>query len=587
MELPLHFNSMRRIFILWALLLASITVVEAGEVSQSVAMNIARQVLGVTRSGDVAVSWDSSVLGTTRSAGEAPTFYVVTSQSGSGFVIVAGDDAVAPVLAYSTQYSAPMADVLPPNFEGWLRYVDSAVRYARQHGIVANRATAEKWSEGYKPVGAIMLNTARWSQTPPYNDQCPLDGDAHSLTGCTQTAMATIMHHHRWPERAKGVTEAYTTQVKCIDVPQRDLNHAYDWDNMLDTYVEGEYNAVEAEAVAVLMADLGHAFKAEYTAVDTGAFPDMWALYQNFGYSPACTLTMRENYSDEYWKSLLRRELEDNCPIFYAGYTADMAGHAFVLDGVDDNDYFHVNWGWGGPYDGFFLLDNLLLGEYLFDTDQWAVMGLRPMRSGEIENWLNLLSSGLCVETTEFAQGVPFDIESISIGNYSQVDFKGEVRVGVCDKYGEFKSWATEAHSFELPARYAGGCGTMSAVVESEILEGDVIAVFYRSNGSDNWYRMRSFADDACEEVVLKYAPIGETTSMSFDKETGLLVVKYDDDVKSALYMLGEYVETGVSITTGRMVLDTKLMQRDATYTIYLERKDVEQKSIMFTLKEL
>jgi hypothetical protein len=30
-------------------------------------------------------------------------------------------------------------------------------------------------------------------------------------------------------------------------------------------------------------------------------------------------------------------------------------------------------------------------------------MGLRPMRSGEIENWLNLLSSGLSVETTEFA----------------------------------------------------------------------------------------------------------------------------------------------------------------------------------------
>lgn len=182
---------------------------------------------------------------------------------------------------------------------------------------------------------------------------------------------------------------------------------------------------------------------------------------------------------------------------------------------------------------------------------------------------------------------MPFDIESISIGNYSQVDFKGEVRVGVCDKHGELKSWATEARDFELPARYAGGCGTMTAVVESEIVEGDVIAVFYRSSGSDKWYRMRSFADDACEEVVLKYAPIGDTTSMSFDKETGVLVVKYDDDVKSALYMLGEYTETGVSISKGRMVLDTNQLQRDATYTIYLERKDVEAKSIMFTLKGL
>lgn len=568
-------------------MLSSAFAVEAKEVSPDVAKCIAREVLGATRSGDVAVAWDSSVLGTTRGASDAPTFYVVTAQSGSGFVIVAGDDAIAPILAYSTQYSAPTAEVLPPSFEGWLRYVDAAVRYAREHDIVADKSTAEKWSEGYKPVGAIMLNTARWSQMAPYNDQCPLDGDAHSLTGCTQTAMAAIMHHHRWPERAKGVTEAYTTQVKCIDVPARDLNHAYDWDNMLETYIEGEYNAAQAEAVATLMADLGHAFKAEYTAVDTGAFPDMWALYQNFGYSPACTLTMRENYSDEYWNTLLRREIEDNCPVFYAGYTADMAGHAFVLDGVDDNNYFHVNWGWGGPYDGFFLLDNLLLGEYLFDTDQWAVMGLRPMRSGEVENWLCLLSSGLSVAATEFERGVPFDIESISIGNYSQVDFKGEVRVGVCDMRGELKSWATEARDFELPARYAGGCGTMSAVIESEIIEGDIIAVFYRASGSDKWYRMRSFADDACEEVVLKYAPIGDTTSMSFDKETGLLIVDYDDDVKSALYMLGEYVETGVSISKGRMVLDTNQLQRNAAYTIYLERKGVEEKSIMFTLKGL
>jgi hypothetical protein len=98
---------------------------------------------------------------------------------------------------------------------------------------------------------------------------------------------------------------------------------------------------------------------------------------------------------------------------------------------------------------------------------------------------------------------------------------------------------------------------------------------------------MRSFANDACEEVVLKYAPIGDTTSMSFDKDTGVLVVKYDNDVKSALYMLGEYTEKGVSISKGCMVLDTNQLQRDAVYTIYLVRKDVEEKSILFTLKGL
>jgi hypothetical protein len=258
-----------------------------------------------------------------------------------------------------------------------------------------------------------------------------------------------------------------------------------------------------------------------------------------------------------------------------------------VLDGVDENDYFHVNWGWGGYYDGFFHIDNLLLDVYLFDTEQWAILGMHPLRNGEIDNWLCLVSSGMKLSTTTFERGVPFNIEAISIGNYSQLDFNGDIRVGVYDMSGELKSWVIEALPFSLPAGYVNSYGTMTAVIDSEILEGDRLAVFYRASGSDKWFRMDSYADNACDEVVLKYAPIGDTTSMSFDEQTGLLVVKYDDDVKSALYKSDKYVETGVLITKGRMLLDTKQLQRDAAYTIYLERKDVEQKSITFTLKGL
>ena len=561
--------------------------VEAKEVSPSVAVSIAQEVLGATRSGDVAVAWDSSVLGTTRSTCEAPTFYVVAAQSGSGFVIVSGDDAIVPILAYSTQYTAPMADVLPANFEGWLRYVDSAVRFAREHDVVADKSTAQKWSDGYKPVAATMLNTARWSQVAPYNNECPIDNGAHSLTGCTQTAMAIIMYHNRWPERAKGTTEAYTTMYG-LEVAARDLNHAYYWESMIETYIEGEYNDVQAEAVAVLMADLGHAFKAEYTATDTGAMPNMLSLYQNFGYSHASTITTRNTFNTDSWLSKLRRDIEAGNPIFYAGYTAEWAGHAFVLDGVDANDYFHVNWGWGGVYDGFFMIDSLTLGdEYLFDTQHWAVFGMRPLRDGEVDNWLTLTNKGLVVSTKEFERGKPFNVEPIPMGNYSQLDFMGEVRVGVCGADGELKSWATEPQKFDLPSFYATSCNGMSAVVNDEIVEGDRLCAFYRSNGSDKWFKMQPHVDNACAEVVMKYAPIGDMTSMSFDKESGLLIVKYEDDVKSALYLLGSYVETGVSITKGRMVIDTKSLNKDAAYTIYLERKDVEEKSIVFTIKAL
>ena len=575
---------MRRLILLVAAVVAAMCGAVAGEVSPTVALQMASHLFGgPTRAASLTVVWDSSDMVTTRAEG-APTFYVVAPSEGHGFVIVAGDDAVAPILGYSTTYAMASADALPANFAGWLEYIDGVVRYVRHSGAEGNAAVARLWSEGYKPVGGTMLNTVRWSQIPPYNDLCPLDGDAHSLTGCTQTAMAIIMHHHRWPERAKGVTASYTT-AGGIYVPVRDLNHAYDWDNMLETYVEGEYTDVEANAVAVLMADLGYAFKAEYTAVDTGAFPDMMALYENFGYSPASNRVLRRDHSSDYWVSLLRKEIEASRPVFYAGYTAEGAGHAFVLDGVDDNNYFHVNWGWGGMCDGYFMIDNLTLEQYLFDTQHWAVLGMHPMRDGEVDNWLLLTSAGLKTTTKQFERGVPFDIEPITLANYSQLNFKGDVRVGVCSASGERKSWATEVQHLDLPSMYGASCQKMSGCIDEEIIVGDRIAVFYRSDSSDKWFKIEPYSESACAEIVLKYAPIGDTTSMSFDRSTGLLVVDYDDDVKSALYLLGEFIEDGVTITKGLMRVDTHQLQRDAIYTIYLERRGVESKSIMFSLK--
>ena len=577
---------MRKLILLLCAVVAMVGSAAAREVSSEVALQMASQLLGDgTRGVNLAVAWDSNDVVATRAAG-VPTFYVVTPREGCGFVIVAGDDAVAPILGYSTTYAMASAASLPRNFVGWLEYIDSVVRYVRDSGAEASDAVARLWSEEYRPVGGTMLNTARWSQIPPYNNHCPMDGDAHSLTGCTQTAMAIIMRHHRWPERAKGRTDAYTT-AGGIYVPSRDLNHAYDWDNMLDTYVEGEYNDVEAEAVAVLMADLGYAFKAEYTAMDTGAFPDMMALYEKFGYSPASNRVLRRDHSSQYWVSVLRKEIESSRPVFYAGYTPEGAGHAFVLDGVDDNDYFHVNWGWGGMCDGFFMIDNLTLEQYLFDTQHWAVLGMHPMRDGEVDNWLMLTSSGLKTSTAQFERGVPFDILPISISNYSQLNFSGSVRVGVCSASGELKSWAAEAQRLDLPSMYGASCPQMKGVVDQEIALGDRLAVFYRSDSSDKWFRMEPYSEGACAEIVLRYAPIGDTTSMSFDRSTGVLVVDYEDDVKSALYHLSEFVESGVTITRGLMRVDTNQLQRDAIYTIYLERRGVESKSIMFSLKSL
>ena len=98
---------------------------------------------------------------------------------------------------------------------------------------------------------------------------------------------------------------------------------------------------------------------------------------------------------------------------------------------------------------------------------------------------------------------------------------------------------------------------------------------------------MSSFADGACEEFILKYAPIGETTSFDYDKVSGTIIVDYDDDVKSALYLDGQYVDDGVAITTGKMTISTQRLIPARTYTILLVREGVEQREITFTIKGL
>ncbi len=570
------------------LLLFTVSGVVAKEVSPSIAIEVARGVFGdTTRSSELCVTWDSQLLNPTR-AYSAPTFYVIVPKSGQGFAIVAGDDCVAPILAFSTQYPVSQGDVLPPNFEAWLRYVDSVITYARMHNIEASQTTARLWEEGYAPVNATTLRTARWSQYMPYNKYCPEDEGALSLTGCTQTAMAIVMHYNRWPEAAMGVTEPFTTLTKGINVPARDLNHSYDWDNMLYEYVEGEYSEAQGDAVAVLMADLGHSFQADYSAIGTAALPNNVAMYENYGYSPSCFYAMRDYYSVENWNALLRREIDANRPVFYSAYTAEEAGHAFVIDGYDDNDYFHVNWGWGGMSNGFFKIEGLVLEEYVFDTRHWALLGVHPVRDGEVDNLIYLSTPGMTTKTTEFKADERFVIDGISIANPSVIDFEGEVRVGVCDIEGEFKSWASDAVPFSLASGYATSVLNVEIKVKGDIESGDRLRAFYRAKGGDKWHWMMPYADNTQWEIVLKHPSIGDTTSLKFDRASGLMTITHERNVKATLRLLGSVVESGVQTTSRTLIIDTKALHPGDLYEIYLESEDsLESKSYTFTLKNL
>jgi hypothetical protein len=95
------------------------------------------------------------------------------------------------------------------------------------------------------------------------------------------------------------------------------------------------------------------------------------------------------------------------------------------------------------------------------------------------------------------------------------------------------------------------------------------------------------YTEGATWDIVMRYASIGATTSFDYDKLSQTIVVDYDDDVKSALYCNGSYIEDGVEIVRGKMTINTMRLTPQATYTVLLVREGVEERRFTFTIKSL
>ncbi len=115
----------------------------------------------------------------------------------------------------------------------------------------------------------------------------------------------------------------------------------------------------------------------DYGPKSSGAFSEdvPKALKDYFRYSRAVAYKEKSGFpSDASWDAMLRGELGNGRPVYYSGakwvYDEEesiwkLGGHAFVISGYQNNDYFYINWGWGGIDDGYYYLqDNTPLIEY-------------------------------------------------------------------------------------------------------------------------------------------------------------------------------------------------------------------------------
>lgn len=306
-------------------------------------------------------------------------YYIFTNSDSIGFVIAAGDDLARPILGYSADARLGDKDNLPLGMQDWLNDIERQISAAQSRQASPSEDVAWQWAA--PPEGNVLkqLSTALWNQRYPFNNQCPMDGNARALTGCVPTAYAILMKYYNYPTRGKGLTKFYETATKGINVAIRDLNHEYDWDNMPMEFVNGKYTAKQASNVATLMADIGGALQVDYAEKVTNGFLGLAQLFVNFDYFPGRQQFKGAN-SDEDWYEMLRAELDQDRPIIYRAEDEKDGGHAFILDGYTDNDYFHVNWGWGGNCNGYYALDAMIPYDGVdYTTKQSAFLSCIPM----------------------------------------------------------------------------------------------------------------------------------------------------------------------------------------------------------------
>ena len=249
----------------------------------------------------------------------------------------------------------------------FLRFYDEAVRRVEAGEemddvfIRINRAAATADSVG------PLLGNIKYDQGEPYNRKCPvLNNEGRSVTGCVATAMAQVMRYYQHPSCGTG-TSSYTGSSGAVTY--NFSQHPFNWSLILEDYSSQSYTNAQAEAVAELMLACGASVNMKYSADGSGSNADKaaLALKNNFNYPDAAYLEKYLANDDdrtflvEVWGDAMRMDLDAGRPIIYAGSSGNsITGHCFVVDGYKfdaaGNTYFHINWGWSGANDGWFLI---------------------------------------------------------------------------------------------------------------------------------------------------------------------------------------------------------------------------------------
>ena len=431
---------------------------------------------------------------TATTASPSDAYYVFNNDAG-GFVIIAGDDAVTPVLGYTSTGSFD-AENLPDGLKDLLK------SYERQIAALGDNYVANQTATRTAFTGEKLLKTAEWNQMAPFNKYTP----NNYVTGCVATAGAIVMKHHGYPAKGTG-NHSYTWNGKTLSAS---FEHTYDWASMPAKY-DGTNDAA-FDGVARLMADLGVAVEMQYAKSGSGASMEdlLTALKKYFGYSKYARLLAIADLGAEVWNDRLRAEIDANRPILYSAVDSNKGGHSFVIDGYKDES-FSVNWGWGGYCDGFYRIGALNpetggkpLGDQ-YNLSQSAVFSLQPSDGEEVISNLGFIKVDGYLETmnmnvTDVKADKKLNLYLLPLQSQGDNLFTGEVAIALKNAKGKTRKVFGAKTIKDFEPSFYNPFITLEGSCPVDAQEGDYLAIVSKEDGTDEYVEI--LGPDA-EEVHL------------------------------------------------------------------------------------
>ena len=405
-----------------------------------------------------------------------------------GWVLVAGDDRVEPIIGYSLESNFDENN-LPIQLEEMLESFAKNIKLKRKNSkIKTDSSILEEWEQltkelsEYKATLSLLsksnttqkssywrlekdvdLNTPTWYQKVFYNALMPTPGnfDGHAPTGCVATAMAEIMRFNSWPNIGQG-TNSYTPPNYPSQAQFANFGATtYNWGSMPLTSLSSHNNAV-----ATIMHHAGVSVNMNYSAGSSGAFSadvsnalENHFRYQTYGYQA------RSDYSDIYeWYQMIKTDLRQGFPVYYRGI-----GHGFILDGFDvDGMEFQVNWGWNGSSNGMYRLTNL----NGYNNGQHAVLGIKPNNANFRDGYEN--DNSWQTSTSMKVGGTITRQNNHSIDPANDTDWINfwnpahqSVTIETLNSSGDTRMWLYNKQGNQIAYNDDGGTGYLSKITQT------------------------------------------------------------------------------------------------------------------------